>query len=159
MKIKKILDKDIVIPLPIIEIVVCLLLILIEVFYIIDSIPLNKNNYAPQVGPGGFPIGIGAISLFITTIFLIKCIANIKKKNNSRNVVFNRAYSVVVSIAIIIIAGGSLDKMGAFFGTWVLSALIMFFCNERGKSLLIIPPVFAASVYVLFVYILSVYFP
>ena len=143
----------------ILEVIVSIAVLIIGIFYLIETLPLVPMASDSQVGPGGFPLGIAIITVTLTSLLLISSVIKLIKQTDSHHVTFHRFVYVVISTGIIILIGGNLESLGAFFGTWTMATGIMFCCGEKGLRLLILPPCIGAAIYVIFVIALGVYFP
>lgn len=143
----------------ILEVIVSTAVLIIGIFYLIETLPLVPMASDSQVGPGGFPLGIAIITVTLTSLLLISSVIKLIKQTDSHHVTFHRFVYVVISTGIIVLIGGNLESLGAFFGTWIMATGIMFCCGEKGLRLLILPPCIGAAIYVIFVIALGVYFP
>lgn len=143
----------------ILEFIVSTAVLIIGIFYLIETLPLLPMASDSQVGPGGFPLGIAIITVTLTSLLLISSVIKLIKQTDSHHVTFHRFIYVLISTGIIVLIGGNLESFGAFFGTWIMATGIMFCCGERGLRLFILPFCIGAAIYVIFVIALGVYFP
>ena len=152
-------DHQFRLPFSILEVIISVSVLIIGIFYLIETLPLASMASGSQVGPGGFPLGIAIITVTLTSLLLISSVIKLIKQTDSHHVTFHRFIYVLISTGIIVLIGGNLESLGAFFGTWIMATGIMFCCGERGLRLFILPPCIGAAIYVIFVIALGVYFP
>lgn len=151
-------EKDFKLPFSVLGVIVSAAILLVSILYLMDTQSFRSTG-SNQVGPDSFPMGIGIISIVLTSLLLLNSVIKLLKHHESYHVIFHRFVYILASISIIILVGGNLESLGAFFGPYIMATGIMFCCGERGLRLLIIPPCVGIAIYVIFVIALGVYFP
>ncbi|WP_110676039.1 MULTISPECIES: tripartite tricarboxylate transporter TctB family protein [unclassified Salinicola] len=141
------------------EVVIYLLLIAVDIFYLSEAYRLHVQVPSPHVGPGGFPLIIAVINLLLLLGLLFISLFIKPRRTPQERLAFSRPLSVLAAVAILIAETTLLKTAGPLITIALFSFLLMWVAGERRLTMLaIIPPLFSATIYAIFVMALGVYF-
>ncbi len=128
--------------------------------YLYEATQLPPPFNPRAVGPAVFPIIIGIATLLFAIVLTLLGLLKIYYRKRSRQVTFQRVYSVLFGMASLIGVGMVMEALGAFISVGLLSGLVLLAGGERRPVfLLFISVAVALFVYCVFVLALGVYFP
>jgi len=148
------------ISMPLLELLGGALIAMVSGFYLYEAWQLPEPFNAKAVGAGEFPLIIGVVTLICALALTILGLLKLISKNTPEYASFPRLGYVVLAIVALIAVVSFMEVLGAFVSMAILSFMVMLAGGERRIGYLVsIPVVLGATIYVVFVLALGVYFP
>jgi putative tricarboxylic transport membrane protein len=127
--------------------------LIVGVFFITASMGISKSSYGSNVGPNIFPLGLGAVLVFLSLIVIYKA-RGYKTSSQEKTRRDYRRFALVLSATLAYIL--LFEPLGYVISTFIYLTLV-FQVMERKKLLttILIAVFFALAVYGVYVIVLQ----
>ncbi|ASV66862.1 tripartite tricarboxylate transporter TctB family protein [Cytobacillus sp. FSL W7-1323] len=121
----------------IIKIGLPILMIAVSLVFLISSFQIPKATLGSANGPLYFPIGISALMLILSVIYLVNELRNIHEKEEKLTDVFSKRaiQLIVVTIILGIIYALTFETLGFLISTILFLGVLLFYLNGWRKWL------------------------